>query len=243
VTLTTVGYGDLVPGTTLGKLFTSFYVFLGLGLVGALVSGAANYVVEMQEKMLIHTIKRKENKDHTLSEEMDAEHSIWKVVFSGLTLMALVVVGTVVLMKVEDMDPVDAVYCVCVTVTTLGYGDNSFKTTTGRIFAIVWILTGTVFVAQFFLYVAEWRTFSRQLELAHWVLHRKTTQRDLEAADLDGDGVVSAPEFVIFKLKELGKIDEEDVTGILEEFHQLDYDGSGTISLDDLKASQGGDCD
>jgi hypothetical protein len=33
VTLTTVGYGDLVPKTTLGKLFTPFYCVLGITLV------------------------------------------------------------------------------------------------------------------------------------------------------------------------------------------------------------------
>jgi voltage-gated potassium channel len=32
-TLTTVGLGDLTPTTTLGKLFTVFYIFTGLSLV------------------------------------------------------------------------------------------------------------------------------------------------------------------------------------------------------------------
>jgi len=31
-TLTTVGYGDFVPQTDAGKLFTSVYAFLGIGL-------------------------------------------------------------------------------------------------------------------------------------------------------------------------------------------------------------------
>ena len=33
ITLTTVGYGDLVPVTDLGKIFTSFYVLLGIGII------------------------------------------------------------------------------------------------------------------------------------------------------------------------------------------------------------------
>lgn len=32
VTLTTLGYGDLVPRTDIGKLFTSVYAFLGIGM-------------------------------------------------------------------------------------------------------------------------------------------------------------------------------------------------------------------
>lgn len=31
MTLTTVGYGDLAPATTAGKLFTTVYAFLGIG--------------------------------------------------------------------------------------------------------------------------------------------------------------------------------------------------------------------
>ncbi|CAM6097286.1 unnamed protein product [Calypogeia fissa] len=239
VTLTTVGYGDLVPDTTLGKLFTSLYIFIGFGLVGAIVSGGANYIVEMQEKLLIHSIKRKMILDYEIAEEQDYENAFWKVIVSGMMVVTLFIVGIIFMIRVEEMTLVDAIYCVCVTMTTLGYGDHSFETALGRLFAAIWILTGTVFVGQFFLYLAEMRTVQRQLKLAHWVLHRKTTPTDLREADLDGDGLVNCTEFVVFKLKELGKIDDVDVAGIIEEFHQLDYDRSGTISLEDLKKSQG----
>lgn len=33
VTLTTVGFGDVVPHTTAGKLFTVLYAFLGIGVI------------------------------------------------------------------------------------------------------------------------------------------------------------------------------------------------------------------
>ena len=38
VTLATVGYGDLVPQTTLGKLFTTFYILVGIGIIAAFAS-------------------------------------------------------------------------------------------------------------------------------------------------------------------------------------------------------------
>lgn len=38
VTLATVGYGDLTPETSPGKLFTIVYIFVGLGIITTFVS-------------------------------------------------------------------------------------------------------------------------------------------------------------------------------------------------------------
>jgi voltage-gated potassium channel len=38
VTLATVGYGDLVPHTPAGKIFTTIYIFLGVGTLAAFLS-------------------------------------------------------------------------------------------------------------------------------------------------------------------------------------------------------------
>lgn len=34
ITLTTIGYGDITPTTSFGKIFTSFYAILGIGIIG-----------------------------------------------------------------------------------------------------------------------------------------------------------------------------------------------------------------
>jgi hypothetical protein len=42
VTLTTIGYGDFAPKTTLGKLVTIFYIFAGIGIIAAFIGTVAD---------------------------------------------------------------------------------------------------------------------------------------------------------------------------------------------------------
>jgi len=64
------------------------------------------------------------------------------------------------------------------------------------------------------------------------------TSADLEAADIDDDGVVDASDFIIYKLKEMGKISQDDISLLLEEFEDLDVDQSGTLSVSDITLAQ-----
>ncbi|KAF5207051.1 Two-pore potassium channel [Thalictrum thalictroides] len=235
VTMTTVGYGDLVPDSVASKLLACVFVFTGMALVGIILSKSADYFIEKQEVMLVKALHiRQKVGELEIIKDIQSNKVRYKFLCASILLVILITVGTVFLIKVEKLSIVDAIYCVCSTITTLGYGDKSFSTEAGRIFAVIWILTSTVCLAQFFLYLAELNTERRQQYLVKWVLSRRMTAADLEAADLDDDGTVVAAEFVIYKLKEMGKITQEDISLVMEEFEALDVDQSGTLSASDL---------
>lgn len=55
ITLATVGYGDLVPTTDAGKLFTVFYVLIGIGIFAA----SANYLLK---RATLKRLQKREDK-------------------------------------------------------------------------------------------------------------------------------------------------------------------------------------
>ncbi|KAH7673339.1 Two pore domain potassium channel protein [Dioscorea alata] len=239
VTMTTVGYGDLVPNSIGSKLLACAFVFIGMAIVAIFISKSADYLVDKQEALLVRAlhIHKNSGKAH-LIRETEMSKVKHKLLMTAMFISVLMLTGTVFLVKVEKLSLVDAFYCVCSTITTLGYGDKSFSTESGRIFAIFWILISSVSLAQFFFYLAELKAEQKQQLLARYVLTRRMTFVDLEAADLDHDGSVSGAEFIVYKLKELGKISEEDIALVMEEFDDLDVDHSGKISASDIINAQ-----
>lgn len=50
VTISTVGYGELVPQTVIGKLFAMFYILVGLGVFVAAASAVAEALMRRREQ-------------------------------------------------------------------------------------------------------------------------------------------------------------------------------------------------
>ncbi len=57
ITLTTVGYGDLVPTTPLSKVFTMIYLITGMSVLIGFLNQIAKKVVE-QEREHVHNVKK-----------------------------------------------------------------------------------------------------------------------------------------------------------------------------------------
>ncbi|EEF47173.1 two-pore potassium channel 5 [Ricinus communis] len=243
VTMCTIGYGDIAPLTPATKVFACVFVLVGFGFIDILLSGVVNYVLDLQESMILAGIQMGNNR--TAHEGFSARNYIVDVekgrmrirLKVGLALGVVVLcigIGTLVLYYLEDLDCIDSIYLAVMSVTTVGYGDRVFKTLPGRLFAAIWLLVSSLAVARAFLYLAEARIDKRHRRITKWVLHRDITVEDLIAADINNNGFISKSEYVIYKLKEMGKIGEKDILQICNQFSKLDPNNLGKITLPDL---------
>ncbi len=52
ITLTTVGYGDISPATPAGKIFTTVYIIVGVGIITAFITTYAKWRTERRVKKI-----------------------------------------------------------------------------------------------------------------------------------------------------------------------------------------------
>ncbi|KAF8107547.1 hypothetical protein N665_0119s0013 [Sinapis alba] len=245
VTMCTIGYGDITPNSVVTKLFSIMFVLVGFGFIDILLSGMVSYVLDLQESYMLDSAKRREEPDKGRSYIIDVKKGRMRIRLKvGLALGVVVLciaVGVGIMHFIEGIDWLDSFYLSVMSVTTVGYGDRAFKTLPGRLFAAVWLLVSTLAVARAFLYLAEARVDKRNRERAKKVLREAMSVSQFFAADIDNNGCVSKAEYVIYKLKEMEKITDKDITPISKQFDKLDRSSNGKITLGDLLDSSSGD--
>ncbi|RDX63336.1 Two-pore potassium channel 3, partial [Mucuna pruriens] len=238
VTLCTIGYGDIVPDSTFTKIFTCGFILVGFGFVGFLLNALVAYVCDTQEAFLLSMMDENRYKKilrtYMVDEEKGRMRIRTKVCLALTVVIVCIAIGTVTLHSVEHLNWDDSIYLSITSVTTVGYGDYSIRTVTGRCFAIIWLLVSTLAVTRAFIYLTEYSIHKRNRKMAKWVLQKKITLSDLAAADLDNDGSISKSDFVVYKLKQMGKITEIDIIQISKQFDSLEHGMYGKITLADL---------
>ncbi|KAL6544908.1 hypothetical protein OROMI_023770 [Orobanche minor] len=233
VTMCTIGYGDITPTSTVTKLFSITFVLVGFGFIDILLTGMLSYVLDLQENYILRTIKG----SYIIDVKKGRMRIRMKVALALSVVVLCIGIGVMFMHFVERLGWLDSLYLSVMSVTTVGYGDRVFSSLAGRIFASIWLLVSTLAVARAFLYLTEARVDKRHRVMAKWVLSRDMTVERFLAADTDNNGFVSKTEYVIYMLKEMGKVSEKDILLICKQFERLDAGNCGKISLADLMES------
>jgi hypothetical protein len=125
VTITTVGYGDVngdygLVDTSQDKLFTSIFVLLGVGIIGAAVGVVLGAILD-REDALAERLSRQDATQIRRRRVLSPAQA--KCVVSAAQLVLVLLGGTLVFERLEKVSLLTAFYWCCVSVTTVGYGD------------------------------------------------------------------------------------------------------------------------
>eukprot|EP00242_Pyramimonas_sp_CCMP2087_P014647 CAMPEP_0198199402 /NCGR_PEP_ID=MMETSP1445-20131203/2708_1 /TAXON_ID=36898 /ORGANISM="Pyramimonas sp., Strain CCMP2087" /LENGTH=439 /DNA_ID=CAMNT_0043869241 /DNA_START=82 /DNA_END=1401 /DNA_ORIENTATION=- len=224
VTLSTVGYGDILPRSDHTRLVASFLIVVALSfvvyLIGQLSTVLLDELEEKNRKVLAELADKAMLQDADGDGIPDCQEEGFKGCYEsvflnkrvaqvrlGMSLLLLNLFAGIFVMMVfeDDYEFIEAFYASMVTITTVGYGDFAFTKPGTRLFASVWLLLAPVFTSFSLTHIVEavFDVEGNKDKARKAALERAMDIGALKAMDKDGDGSLSREEFVSYVVAKL----------------------------------------
>lgn len=212
ITITTVGYGDFSPQQDGTKIFFIFWIFFGLSVVA---TGLAMMV------------------DHLVS--MVGWSSSRRFLIEIVLFFMFVGGGALWVCMIEEFSFIDGLYWAVCTLTTVGYGDQTLKHQSTRMFVCAYALFGTALtVTSLATMACLWVEYDHDKKVQEMIDHGLTLKM-LNVIDVEKSGSIDKFEFLRYMLWKLDKVDGDTMDMIIDIFNELDIDGGGTLGPEDMK--------
>jgi len=186
------------------------------------------------KNLIKHTIRHHHN-------ELKAhiKRSVWidimHVIVNQLPMLFFLFLIMMIVAHIEGWSIVEGIYWMVMTGTTVGFGDFNPTQTITKAICIIYLPICVIVLGESMTMVAVCYIDKKQSRYQKdFLFHRKLTQAGLSNMDLNQDGVVSNYEFLIFALKRMGKIEQDDIDQISNAFVKLDRTHSGNLSVMDI---------
>lgn len=232
----------------MSKLFVSCYALLSCGLLGGLLAGvvdrlmARQYLVvrRLQERVAVARLQeavglvKAETPDLVAVTEGEVVETQRRFYTSLAALLTVAIVGGFVFGLLQGLSIVDTLYLVVATLTTVGFGDHHPKTWPGKLFATIWLVLGTAGLANVISRWSDLRQRQREANEAKTLMSSRMSNEIYESIDTNHDGRLSEIEYLTFVLERIGKSTAQEVESIRKRFRELDQDGNGSITKDEV---------
>lgn len=230
VTLTTVGFGDIVPVHPAAKVFVCCYIVCGISALGYVLSNAVESLLAVQAQSFLDAMNPAQ-----ATRKLSSRRA-FRATRAVVVLTVTIAAGATFYWNARhDREIIDCVYFAVVTATTVGYGDFQPMSDGERAGAAVYCFVSTGVVAWALGVVVDClinlEGAEHQREIAS--LFRQASVADLRAADMDEDGEVSEAEYVIMKLEHMGRTTDEEIAAIRARFRVRDIDGDKSLSINE----------
>ncbi|PON31189.1 Potassium channel domain containing protein [Parasponia andersonii] len=210
VTVSTVGYGDLFPYAPLAKLVICCFMLLSSLYLNHALNVSKGYISHFLIFKKLQWFRRWLRKRWRRA-------SVARLFFAIFTAISSLCLGTIGIHFIEKLSWRESLCLSIVTSTTVGYGDQNFKSTEGRVFAGVWMIYNLFTFADSMLYIAHFRLNWSLLGL----LKRNIAVVDVAEGALRNSGAISKEEFVLLMLKKMKLIHQVDVEIISRKFEAM----------------------
>ena len=247
VTFTTVGYGDLTPKTTVGKIFTVMFALGGIAILGTAIATIGSKFIQTETEMTQYMSQQRliqfwssDNHDNNNKQSSTSSSSFWQQTVLSLFKTAIpaitaLLLGGIWMGQIEGWSLVDSIYYSFITASTLGFGDISPSSTKGRLLAIVFIPLAVATTGEILGNIASTLMERRQQIWYQHLLEQDLSMNQLLEMDTNKNGKVSREEYVEFMLKEMELVSDEQFEELHNQFSKLDLDKGGYLDKKDLK--------
>lgn len=249
VTATTVGYGDLVPRRNITKVFVCGYAVLSCCLIATLLSSMVSSVIDTQSALGVRLQNALSGHRHGLREESAIPEGQYLVrnaeaeevrarnrcIATGVLLLVACVLGAIMYgLLLQKLSPIDTLFLLVATLTTVGYGDVHPETRAGKFFAVAWLVFSSIGLANLLSQYSEWKVCQRHTEMAREVMSSRMSEQTYNTFDENRDGMLDETEYLAFVLTKMEKTTSDEIAAIRERFSELDQDGNGLITKNEL---------
>merc|ERR1719282_77085 len=257
---TTIGYGDFTVSNWWTKLFMAFYVIMCLVALAYVCNLMCQNIMDKSGQYLRAHLRRLEgacdeaSHSHikiTLGDRNEAiSATVIFIVFIAIGMVFFRFVEHCTcsygLTKVEgcrenDFDTCrdtggyvknwdDAFYVSVITLTTVGFGDMSPKTRTGRVFAIFWMWLG---VGACIKWLNAMCKYFFEFDTGRKHKWKADINPDIfDTMDKDNKGYLTRADYRGYVLVQYGLVDQEILDCIDSHFDKLDTDRKNRVTLD-----------
>lgn len=236
--VSTTGYGDMTPRTEAGMAFVSCYIlFSGLmfsGIIMELIDGIVDKH-QAQADRVMHKLLGEAVDEETKFAKLFEKYSnlVMAATFYTLCLLVWTLFFVSYCDKVadvcEELTVIESFYFAVVSCCGVGFGDITPRTTMGELFVTFASVVGIVTYVNLVGAISDTWLKEKQFRRLEAL-----TQEHFSKADTSADGKIDLYEFTRFFLTHYELISEDVLENIKQNFHDLDLNGSGDITAEDL---------
>ena len=241
VTLTTVGYGDIVPVSNREKIFVVFNALLNNLLIISVFANFMGHFGERRSALRSHNkgythLKRRFRGKIKLNENDENNPKRYSLIIFRYILLFVIWLSIWIIYWINHNKTfIDALYFSVITATTVGYGDEKPETKREQLFTAITMIFGIgslVYASrgiQSLFYDND-----THIDIENVAPLHLSTLQQFEDFDKDKTGKVSKFEYLSCMLLSLKMIDETELDSIMNVFDKMDKKQDGKLTLDEI---------